>query len=432
MSIHKSKGLEFPVVFVAELNTRFNMRDSVGECLIDEGLTGLQIVDRNPAAKFPSMAHQIIAERKTCANLAEEMRILYVALTRAREKLILTGSKKQKACRHLLTQCAAMAGPVPDWKLTDIRCHLDWILAGFANESSLHSLFETGLRGDLPDNDLFIPHRVQRDHLDDITRNILNAKRSLTSVTEASKPASVSDRTTQQAFEIIQQNLSWQYPSTDVTQMQAKLSVSELTHRDDEFAAARIERGFTQRPAVVTDTEKQGARPDALSLGTAYHLIIEHLDLSEPVDAKAVQSTILKLVQNGQLSETLASIVDITGVVSFFESPLGKMAQRAGRRVLREWPFTYGLDASAISADASGETVILQGIVDMVIPTDEGLVVVDFKTDRVDGAALEDRAEKYADQLRYYARATADILNQPISSAWLYFLCAQKAVKIKV
>ncbi|MHC5159686.1 MAG: 3'-5' exonuclease, partial [Planctomycetota bacterium] len=118
MSIHKSKGLEFPVVFVAELNTPFNMRDTSGACLIDEQMLGLQVVDPNAGAAFASAAHQVIAEWARQKTIAEEMRILYVALTRAREKLILTGSIKQAACEKLLSQCAPFAEGLPGWKLS--------------------------------------------------------------------------------------------------------------------------------------------------------------------------------------------------------------------------------------------------------------------------------------------------------------------------
>ena len=160
-------------------------------------------------------------------------------------------------------------------------------------------------------------------------------------------------------------------------------------------------------------------------------MIFETIDLTTPVDAEAVRSTIAKLAESGQLAETLAGRIDRAGIVSFFDSELGQLAQQAGSTVLREWPFTYALDASAIGTD-SGETVILQGIIDMIIPTPDGLTIVDFKTDRVTGSQIEDRAEKYAKQLRLYTKAAADILNQPITAAWLYFLTPQKAIPIEI
>lgn len=432
MSIHKSKGLEFPVVFAAELNSRFNMRDSAGECLIDEDMLGLQIVDGDLGVRFPSMAHQIIVERKTRGTLAEEMRILYVALTRAREKLILTGSKKTSDCQKILGQCTQLPSPLPDWKLVDMRCHLDWILAGMAKEGALHTLFETGVDG-LDDRGLFYIQRVDREQLDAMTQGILHSKQSLKRSAAAPASGSQQDNASEKAYNRIGHNLGWNYGFSDVTGMPAKLSVSELTHRDDEFSAVNIQRGFSLYPqAMLEKGPVSSASADALSLGSAFHKIIEHLDLTLPVDENAVQSTLHRLTETGQLSPSLEAAVDSSAIITFFESSLGKKALTAGDRVLREWPFTYALDGSIIGVGTPGESVILQGIVDMIIPTSEGLVIVDFKTDRVTENAIDERASKYAGQLRHYARASCDILKQPLSGAWLYFLVPGKAIQVDV
>jgi ATP-dependent helicase/nuclease subunit A len=391
MSIHKSKGLEFPVVFVA--------------------------------------AHQVIADRKRHSNTAEEMRILYVALTRAREKLILTGSKKQNACAKLLSQCASGAA---EWKVNDARCHLDWILTGFADQSPLHALFETDNEGELSNDGLFATMRVSRECLEVLTKEILDAKRSLKSVTEPPKSASPADNEATKAFEAIHKNLQWAYRYSDITETPAKLSVSELTHRDDEFSAADLRWAFTDEPLALHDSGQTQTTPDALSLGSAVHLILEHIDLSKPVNAEAIQSTVAELVKTGQLTESASAVIDVSGIVSFFDSELGQLAQKAGSKVLREWPFTYALDAAAVGAKTGGETVVLQGIVDMIIPAADGLVIVDFKSDRITEKMIPERAEKYAGQLRLYAQAVTDIFNQPISAAWLYFLTPQKAVKVKL
>ncbi|MHC4987996.1 MAG: 3'-5' exonuclease, partial [Planctomycetota bacterium] len=429
MSVHKSKGLEFPVVFVAELNTPFNTKDSSGQCLIDEDLIGLQIPDPKTRVRFPSMAHQVIAEQVRRRNVSEEMRILYVALTRAREKLILAGSKKQNACRKLLSQRAAS---INDWEVTGARCHLDWILTGFANQQPLHTLFETGSEGNLPDDGLFAPLRVSRERLETLTAEILEAKRSLKSATEPPKPRTSADNAAKEAFEAIRKNLQWAYPYSLITQTPAKLSVSALTHRNDEFSAADFRWAFTDTPTALQESGQIQTTPDALSLGSAVHLIFEHIDLSRAVNAQAVQSTVAKLIKTNQLTQSLAAGIDISGIVSFFDSDLGRLAQQAGETVLREWPFTYALDAAAVGAASTGETVVLQGIVDMIIPTTDGGVIVDFKSDRIGENDIGDRTEKYARQLCLYARAAADILNQPVSSAWLYFLAPRKAVEIEV
>ena len=149
-------------------------------------------------------------------------------------------------------------------------------------------------------------------------------------------------------------------------------------------------------------------------------------------NADAVKSTINSLVKSSQLSEQIASEIDIASITSFFDSQLGQLALEAGDNVLREWPFTYALDAAVVGADSADEVVVMQGIIDMVIPTDDGLVIVDFKTDRVSGDAINERAEKYATQLQHYAKAAGDILKQPVTAAWLYFIRPAKAVQVKL
>ena len=431
MSIHKSKGLEFPVVFVAELNTPFNMRDASGACLIDEQMLGLQVMDKNAGAAFASAAHQVIADRARQKNIAEEMRILYVALTRAREKLILTGSIKQNACAKLLCQCAQFTDSLPEWKLSEARSHLGWVLAGFANQSPLHQLFGTDGGDALCDDGLFYPQHIGRQQLDAITHKILDAKRSLKAAAESPKTGTPQDKEASAAFETIKQNLAWQYDFSDITRTPAKLSVSELTHRDDEFSAATVQRAFSQTPSIL-QSDKPVGKPDAMALGSATHLVFEQIDLSEPVDSKVVAATLSRLVKSGQLTEALAAALDAAAIAAFFDSELGQLAQRAGSRVLREWPFTYGLDASAIGAQSGDEIIVLQGIIDMIIPTEDGLVIVDFKTDRITESGINERVEKYTPQIRSYATAAADILKQPVTAAWLYFLTPQKSAKVSL
>ncbi|MHC4553327.1 MAG: 3'-5' exonuclease, partial [Planctomycetota bacterium] len=454
MSVHKSKGLEFPVVFAAELNTMFNMRDSAGECLIDEQTVGLQVMDADASGKFPSMAHQVIAERHRKANIAEEMRILYVALTRAREKLILTASKKGSACGKLLAECAAFGETIPDWRLAAARCHLDWVLISMARHGGLCDLFEVSTGQPALAESLLHAARIDRDELEAMTRKILDDKRSLTCYTTPPKPTSKAEKAAQTAFAAISAQLLWQYPHQIVTEISAKLSVSELTHGNDEFATVDASAAFNKQPAATLT--KRGQSPisaSALSLGTAVHAVIEHLNLSMPVTQQSISNTIQILVENGTIDAATAESIDTNAIAAFFDSDLGKLAQANAGAVLREWPFTYGLSSNDITkrcqkplispADTTkrgqepfsseeDEIVVVQGIVDMIIPTEEGLVIVDFKTDRVTEETVQQRADRYTEQLRTYAKAAGAILNRPVAAAWLYFLNPQKAIEIKL
>jgi ATP-dependent helicase/nuclease subunit A len=430
MSIHKSKGLEFPVVFVAELNTPFNMQDASGQCLIDDQMVGLQVVDKQTRTAFVTAAHQVIADRACQKTIAEEMRILYVALTRAREKLILTGNIKLDNCTKLLREWAQFRD-LPAWKLAEVRNHLEWVLAGFSNQALLHQLLETDYETGLCNDELFYPHLIERQAIDSVARRLLDAKRSHKTSARAPKAGSNLDKEADGIFKTIKQNLAWTYQFSDITETPAKLSVSKLTHREDEFSAANIEPVFSKTPSILHGNLPDGT-PDAMSLGSATHLVIEKIDLSVPVDSQTVEATISELIQTSQITNTVASAINAAAIVSFFESALGQLAQKAGKSVLREWPFTYGLNAAELGAQSSNEVVVVQGIIDMIIPTEGGVVILDFKTDHIKEADIDKRAEMYKLQLQSYAKAAAHILQQPIAGAWLHFLTPEKPVKVEL
>jgi ATP-dependent helicase/nuclease subunit A len=178
LSVHKSKGLEFPVVFLAELESRFNKKDIYADCLADaEDTLGLQIIDRKSNSKLHSLAHEVIAQTRLATMLAEEMRILYVATTRARERLILTASQKRKACTEIVTNGFYFGeGPLPAWLLGACQSPLDWILYAFSDRKALHEAFQTGLAGECCDDNLFRFIFHDQAELRDLSQFVINLK----------------------------------------------------------------------------------------------------------------------------------------------------------------------------------------------------------------------------------------------------------------
>jgi ATP-dependent helicase/nuclease subunit A len=153
------------------------------------------------------------------------MRILYVALTRAREKLILTGSRKENACMDLLRQSAAAGADLPDWMMADGNCHLEWLLMGLSGSRALHRLYATGAEPAAAQDPRFFALGVGRQQLEAATRRILQSKRSLKSLTAPSASALTASKA---VFEQVQQNLQWRYPFENAVNISAKFSVSEL------------------------------------------------------------------------------------------------------------------------------------------------------------------------------------------------------------
>ena len=157
LSVHKSKGLEFPVVFLAELETQFNKQDIYADLAADaEDAIGLQVIDSRSNTKLRSLAHEVIGEKKLATMLAEEMRVLYVATTRARDRLILTASQKRTDCGKILAQGMLLGGEqIPAWLLKPCKSALEWVLYGLSDQRALHAAFETGLADSATDQGLF-------------------------------------------------------------------------------------------------------------------------------------------------------------------------------------------------------------------------------------------------------------------------------------
>jgi len=434
MSIHKSKGLEFPVVFLAELNQPFNFKDSTEECIIDEqNAIGLKIIEPQSNVKLPDIAHQVIAEKKTDTTLAEEMRILYVAITRARERLILTASKKCDDCIKILSPLALTADePLRDWQLRDAGCCFDWLVYGLANHSKLYDLFGIDFSPDSkPEPDLFSAKISGRNELDKISNKILRKKRNILAAGLQSTVDASSQKQSEQLFAELKQSLNWQYPFKDLTALPAKTSVSKLTHRDDEFARLDFTDTLKQLPKVLTDSIAAApAGLDRKLIGTATHLVLSSLDLSADVTTNSISQTIEKLISEDKISAETAAAIDIASIEAFFRSDLGLLALQ--NPVMREWPFTFALSAVEFGAEAGTESIILQGIIDMIIKTPQGLVIIDFKTDRIRPEDAEKRAELYTEPLNHYSRAAKAILKSNSAQAWLYFLHPHTAINVSL
>jgi len=425
MSVHKSKGLEFPVVVLAGMERRFNFQDIAGDCLFDERTTlGLGIIDSHRHVHLRSMANEVVAERKLTASLAEEMRILYVAMTRAREKLILTAARPKDLCRRVLRNGAmAPAGPLPGWMLSACRSSLEWLLYGLSDRREMLEAF--GLDAEataLAQGHLLDMHILSATEQNALARSITKARQSHRATTHT---ASSSRKDAAALVAAVTDSLSWEYPYEAATDACAKTSVTQLTHRQDEFAQVDHSAAFGRAPLAL-QVAGDSSKVEPLLAGSATHLVIQSLDISQPVDEIAVGQTLSSLVKDGMLAHGIADGVDVRAVAAFFKTELGQIVLRNHDRVLREWPFTLAVPLSEYApqqaGDPTGENVIVQGIVDMLVRLPDRLVIVDFKTDRIRRALVPQRAQMYRNQLDLYARAAGIILSTRNVEKCLYFL----------
>jgi ATP-dependent helicase/nuclease subunit A len=442
LSVHKSKGLEFPVVFLAELDSRFNKRDIYADFLADADDTlGLQIIDRKSNSKLRSLAHQVIAEHKLSTTMAEEMRILYVATTRAKDRLILSACEKQKHCRDLVCN-GFLSGPepVPVWQLRRCKSPLEWVLYGLSDQKTLHEAFETDMAAGADDN-LFSFMFYDQAQLKQLSEFVIGLK-----TRKSIKPArtKISREIINNQLSIINKSLSWRYGFGNAPIQPAKQSVTALTHHSDEFVKIDYSAALQRQPKAVMVAQIEPAETvEAWLIGTATHLVISQLDLARPVTVEAIEKMKEKLLADGAISSAVAGHIGTQSILNFFQSKLGQMVLDPENNVSREWPYTYAMPVvarasspwstarMAVPLSTSDEIIVVQGIIDMLVKTPRGLLVIDFKTDRITAGEVTQHAEFYRYQLDLYGRAASAILNTEILAEWLYFLTPSCAVEVK-
>lgn len=494
MTIHKSKGLEFPVVFVAGLSKNFNQQDLNAPFLMHKELGfGPKFVDEGMRVSYPTLPNLAIRRRSQLELLAEEMRVLYVALTRPKEKMILVGTVKDLP-KKVAAWAQADFNPellLPDYVLARGRSYLDWIgpavirhpsagplrgQAGLPEETSSRALaadrsqwiFSIETPESLAQGMTGMSDDVQSDSENRMTK--LNALRRLEPVPESAIAEAEEEGTDVQRASI-DQRLSWKYRYEAVSQISAKTSVTEmkklLALQDspsldllEERAVKRQSResidastSFTlslRRPKFMESTKLTPAER-----GTVYHTIMQHLPLQRLEDAAEptaeIEETVRYLVEKEIITGEQASAVEATEISSLFACDLGKRVLSA-EDVWREMPFSYALPAaeayqglafldpiSEHSAEGlpemellRDETVLIQGVVDCMFRHNGRLVLLDYKTDRVQEhrGGLTALADQYRFQLDLYAKALEDILGEPVHEKWLYFFDGGHAVQV--
>jgi len=419
MSIHRSKGLEFPVVILADLEHRFNLSAAQGACLTDEILgLGLAVADatRNITVKSPT--HEVIALQRRDQDLAEELRILYVAATRARERLILCGYQAHEQAEERRDLGRLLSGQmIPATVLRGARCALDWLLYALPQGVDYREI-------------AFDDLQATAKNLIDRQQTLLEERRALT----ACDPGADQDQVSR-----LVQACNHPYAFAETVPLPAKQSVSDLTHRDDAFAQLDLERALTRAPRAVQDRRPRGKTGgDARQRGTALHLVIETLPLTtgSPPTVGGVREHVQALATQGRIGATILTERDVAAVFNFFQGPTGSQCFATDAQVWREWPFTLAVSPpdhgvpTTTTHDAHSDFIIVQGIVDLLIQRPAGVLVVDYKTDAVGLDQLEERVASYRGQLDLYAQAVQGILRKPVLDKVLFFTALNREISL--
>ena len=522
MSIHKSKGLEFPVVFVAGLGKRFNFKDLSKTVLFHKDLgLGPQLVDAETRVTYPTVAKLALKQRLKLEALSEEMRILYVALTRAREKLVLVGSARglPGCARRWCGPVTADGWVLPDGELAGATNCLDWLMPAVARHRDGSGLRKLGLCEDLPPEfvaangsrwKVMLDAAVSRDEADKKPDPELFER-----IRRMEPLGTVGPRA-----EVVRARLEWRYPAAFAVGRAGKVSVTELKRRFDPQAAEEDPSSRDFRPPI-------GGRPlflqeerglSAAEAGTALHLVMQNLDLTKDTGAATITEQVEDMVGWELLTREQADSVSVARIAAFFSGELGRRVL-AGRRVLRELPFTLALPAAEIypgqgeqsgeatlvspnvdndsgqgvlescvvleghssampfsqvsgiypgqgqqsgeaspvkgfmdgqgilrgdpttpvfsvtgmnpvPGDCNGETILVQGVVDCLVDEGDGLLLLDYKSDRIPADQPGLAADRYRGQLNLYARAVESILRRKVKEKYIYLFHLDLAIPL--
>ena len=392
MSIHKSKGLEFPFVFLSDLSHRFNKSDTKDPVLLHTRLgLGPKRTDANRGIEYPTLPRRAIARRLLTETLSEEMRVLYVGMTRARERLFLTCTWKN-AAEAIEKLRMGLSDPIAPDILRGALSPAQWLACCAAAGE------EKG------------PLRLQ------IVREVDSADSTETAQTQAETPSD-------EAAVFLRESLDFVYPYALAETLPSKLTATGLTGRADDEERAHDAASLLpedepvfRRPMLGQDTKTNAAQR-----GTATHAALQHLDLSLAGSEDGLQGELRRLSWRGLLTPEQAACVDTGALLRFARSALCKRILAADD-CRREFRFTLLAEAADYFDAPAGEKLLLQGVVDCFIVEDGAITIIDYKTDRVTSDEIPARAVHYAPQLRAYAAALGRICSLPVRQCLLYFL----------
>ena len=440
MSIHKSKGLEFPVVFTSGMGKQFNLMDLSNSILYHEELGfGPNFVNLETRNSYSTLAKEAIKKRIRLETLSEEMRILYVAFTRAKEKLIITGasSNLEKSINGWISSASLDESIVLPSEVLKGKSYLDWIAMAMCK----HTCGEK-LRGVTGATRELITSDFSKWDIKFWTKELLTVDKNLEPVDKVEDESMFITSKNVVVDKEISRRLDYKYKFIEGAMLPSNISVSDLkkkefTYGDEIHDTVEV---FKEKEVLKPKFLKEEKGLSAAERGTVIHYVMQRLNYDRVSTISEIKAQIEEMVLDNSLTEKEASTVWYKKIYNFFNSNLGKRLLKAykdERLVSRELPFFTELSSVEYKPELNKDVYIdekirLQGIIDCFFEEEDGIVLLDYKTDYVEEEKVDEIIERYRAQLKYYKDALEKITEKRVKESYLYLFGIDKEVEVKI
>ena len=447
MSIHKSKGLEFPVVFLANTNKQFNMQDIRKDSVLlhqDLGI-GVKYINYDEQIQYDTLSREALKKQVENENISEEMRILYVALTRAKEKLYIIGIGKDIQEKIEKWENLNKIYPKENRKINHLlikkaKSYLDWIILVYINAKESHSLkLEikdkkeemnkwNKLLNNVPEN---IQEETEFEHQENLYKTIqkeLEYKYAFLASTVIPTKISVTKikELEQEKIQSLEEITSQQRSHTK----NIEKSTEKLKETENIKTSSKEEKSEFRKPEFLKENKDE--KLTSAQKGTITHLCLQKLDAKKEYNLEEIQNFITELQNTNILTEKEAKSINPFKILEFTKSQIGQDLKEA-KEIYKEKPFYLNISAKEIYEDQNlEENILVQGIIDLYyIDKNDNLILVDYKTDYVPEGKENELINKYNSQLSLYKTALEEALNRKVDKKYIYSIYLGKALEIK-
>ena len=442
MTIHKSKGLEFPIVFAAGMGKQFNFQDINSRFLIhpDMGF-GVDVILPEKRLILSTVHKQIIRRQLKRESLGEELRVLYVALTRAKEKLIITGTiaKLADVLQAVSWQMGRRETLLPIGTRGEARNYWSFILPALARHEAMLPLFREYGIADRQIQVCEMEHaefKVQKITAAELVQGEILGQTDSQMQEKLLKEWDSRKIYDEEIHEILTERFAFCYPFEYLKDLPVKVSVSELKKRSWRGEEEKEESLFYEpdiQEIIPTFVSGEKEEYRGAARGTAYHRLMECLDYTHAEDVHQIQKQIRMLTDSRKMSPEEAQCIRIADILAFVDSKLGQRMKTAAEQnaLYREQPFVIAQKMNQIEAAWNGEeTVLVQGIIDAYFIEDDEIVLVDYKTDKVSPGGEQDLIDLYHIQLEDYAAALERMLQKKVKETYIYSFTLRKMIPL--